>query len=153
MSDSAKSAADVDAGAAGLPALVARLGEDVLSLVDTKLSLLKIEIEEDLRGYGRSLFAIGVAGVVGAVGFALLNVAVAFVVVDLLREMELRPALQHGLAFGVTGVVYLLVGATLVLRARDRLVRRDPTPSRTVAELKKDKEWLKRESDKESVKE
>jgi uncharacterized membrane protein YqjE len=146
MTEPVEGASSGEAGTASLPALVARLGEDVLSLIDSKLSLLRIEVEEDVRAYGRGLFAIGVAGVVAAVGFALVNVALAFVVAGLLRDTGLSPPLQHGLAFGATGFVYLLIGITIALRARSRLAAHDPKPGRSLAELARDREWLQKGS-------
>ena len=53
------------------PVLVGRLGDDVMQLFDTKLSLLKVEIKEEANAYARGGIAISLGGIVAAVGFAL----------------------------------------------------------------------------------
>ncbi len=42
-----------------LPSLFARLGDDVMQLFDTKLSLLKVEIKEEANEYARDGIMIG----------------------------------------------------------------------------------------------
>ncbi|MGH8612080.1 MAG: hypothetical protein ACREYF_08570 [Gammaproteobacteria bacterium] len=51
MSDTEKSAtgAKPDAGGESLPSLIGRLGQDIITLLDTKLGLLKLEIKEDVN--------------------------------------------------------------------------------------------------------
>ena len=56
-----------------LPSLFGRLGDDVMQLFDTKLSLLKVEIKEEANEYARDGIMIGVGGVIAAIGFALFN--------------------------------------------------------------------------------
>ena len=61
-----------------LPTLISRLGDDVVQLFDTKVSLLKVELKEEANAYARGGIMIAVGGMVAAIGFALLNVALAF---------------------------------------------------------------------------
>jgi uncharacterized membrane protein YqjE len=131
--------------AANLPALVGRLGEDLVTLLDSKLRLLKIEVRDDLTSYLRGSIAVGAGGLVAAVGFALLNVALAFVVAGLLEESALGQPARYAIGFAITGAVYVVAGVVVVLMAKARLVRLDLTPERTVAELGKDREWVKGE--------
>jgi hypothetical protein len=49
------------------------------------------------------------------------------------------------LGFVVTGAFYVLVGAILVMLMKNRLAKQELVPRRTVAELRKDKQWLKNE--------
>jgi uncharacterized membrane protein YqjE len=127
-----------------LPALFGRLGDDVVKLLDTKLSLLKVEVKEDADAYIRGGVMIGIGGVIAAIGFALLNVAVAFGVSTLLPTDWSQPA-RYALGFVITGAVYLVVGGIIVVVMKNRLANRDPVPNRTVDELRKDKQWLKKE--------
>jgi hypothetical protein len=47
-----------------LPGLLGRVGEDLATLLDAKLGLLKIEIAEDIRAYARGGVAIGAGTVI-----------------------------------------------------------------------------------------
>lgn len=147
-SSTAAAPATVSAAQAGeieaLPALFGRLGDDVMKLVDTKLSLLKVEVKEDADAYIRGAVLIGIGGVIAAVGFALLNVAVAFAVSTLLPD-DWSPPAKYALGFVITGLVYLIIGGIIVVVMKNRLTNRNPVPSRTVEELRKDKQWLKKE--------
>src|SRR3982751_3979863 len=127
-----------------LPALFGRLGDDVVTLLDTKLSLLKVEVKEDADAYIRGGVMIGIGGVIAAIGFALLNVAVAFAVSTLLPLDWSQPA-RYALGFVITGAVYLIIGGIIVIVMKNRLAARNPVPNRTVDELRKDKQWLKKE--------
>lgn len=125
-----------------LPALFGRLGDDVMQLLDTKLSLLKVEVKEDADVYIRGGVMIGIGGVIAAIGFALLNVAVAFGVSTLFADTNLSQPARYALGFVITGVLYLIIGAIIVVVMKNRLAKRNPVPNRTVEELRKDKQWL-----------
>lgn len=128
-----------------LPSLFGRLGDDVTKLLDTKLSLLKVEIKEDVNAYIRGGVLIAGGGVVAAIGFALLNVAVAFFVSTLFANTGLSQPAKYALGFVITGALYLIVGGVLVVMMKNRLAAQGIVPERTVEELQKDKEWLKEE--------
>ena len=127
-----------------LPALFGRLGDDVVTLLDTKLSLLKVELKEDAAVYGRGGAMIGVGAVIAAVGFALLNVAVAFLVSMLMPDTWSEPA-RYALGFVITGALYLIIGGIVIVVMKNRLAQRNIVPNRSVEELRKDKQWLKKE--------
>ena len=129
----------------GLPSLVGRLGDDVMQLFDTKLSLLKVEIKEEVNAYARGGVAIATGGIIAAVGFALLNVAVAFGVSTLFAAANLSQSTKYALGFVITGLFYLMIGGLMVLVTKSRLAKQDLIPNRTVQELRKDKQWLKNE--------
>ncbi|HEY0080039.1 MAG TPA: phage holin family protein [Pyrinomonadaceae bacterium] len=127
----------------GLPALFGRLGDDVMRLLDTKLSLVKVELKEDAAVYARGGAFIGVGAILAAIGFALLNVAIAFFI-STLFTFDRQP-LNYALGFLITGLLYLIIGGIIVVVMKNRLAARDPVPHRSVDELKKDKQWLKNE--------
>jgi len=128
-----------------LPSLFTRLGDDIVQLFDTKLSLLKMEIKEEANAYARGSIVIGVGGIIAAVGFALLNVAVAFGVSALLPSTTLSQSARYAVGFVITGLFYVVLGAIVVVVMKNRLARYDLVPNRTVEELRKDKQWLKKE--------
>jgi hypothetical protein len=144
-SESKASIADRQAGGESLPGLLGRVGEDLATLLDAKFSLLKIEIEEDIRAYARGGVAIGVGSVIAAVGFALLNVGIGFLISALFENTQLSQPMKYALGFLITGAIYLLLGGGVIILNKKRLARRGIVPERSIAELQKDKQWLKKE--------
>jgi uncharacterized membrane protein YqjE len=128
-----------------LPSLVERLAGNVATLFDQKLALLKVELKEDVNAYVHGSIFILVGGVVAAVGFALVNMALAFAVSTLFAGMDLTQPAKYALAFLVTGLAYLIIGTFVVWIMKNRLARQGIVPRRTMRELERDKEWLKRE--------
>lgn len=128
-----------------LPSLFSRLGDDVMQLFDTKMSLLKVEIKEEASEYARGGIMIGVGGMIATIGFALLNVALAFGISTLLASADLSQPAKYAIGFLSAGVFYLAVGAIIVAVMKNRLAKQSLVPDRTIAELRKDKLWLKNE--------
>jgi uncharacterized membrane protein YqjE len=128
-----------------IPGLLSRLGDDVTELLDTKLSLLKVEVKEDVQAYVRGGVLIAIGGVIAAIGFALLNIAVAFGVSILFEQTQLSQPARYAVGFVITGGAYLLIGGIIVLAMKGRLAKRDMVPNRSIDELRKDKQWLKNE--------
>jgi uncharacterized membrane protein YqjE len=128
-----------------LPTLFSRLGDDVMQLFDTKLSLLKVELKEEANAFARAGAMIAVGGIIAAIGFALLNVALAFAIATFFADADLSQAAKYAIGFVTAGVLYLLVGAILISTMKKRLAKQNLVPDRTVEELRKDKQWLKNE--------
>src|SRR5215207_20653 len=128
-----------------LPGLFSRLGDDVMDLFNSQLALFKVEIKEEAGAYARGVTMIAVGAVIATIGFALLNVAIAFAVSTLFAQANFSQPASYALGFVVTGVFYLLVGGVMVLLMKNRLAKQELVPTRTVAELRKDKQWLKNE--------
>jgi uncharacterized membrane protein YqjE len=128
-----------------LPSLFSRLGDDVMQLFDTKMSLLKVELREEANAYARGGALIAVGGVIAAIGFTLLNVAFAFGISILLATLDISQPARYAIGFLAAGVLYLIVGAIIVTAMKSRLAKQHLVPDRTVEELRKDKQWLKNE--------
>jgi uncharacterized membrane protein YqjE len=128
-----------------LPTLFSRLGDDVMELFNSQLALFKVEIKEEANAYARGVTMIAIGAVIAVVGFALLNVAIAFAVSTLFAQANFSQPASFALGFVVTGAFYLIVGAILVMLMKSRLAKQELVPQRTVQELRKDKQWLKNE--------
>src|SRR5881275_230869 len=126
-----------------LPALLGRLGDDVMRLVDTKLSLVKVELKEDASFYARNGAFTAVGAMVALIGFALANVAVAFFIANAFGSDAAGAVAQkfgptsYGLGFLITGVVYIVVGLVIVLLMKSRLANHNPAPTTTIEEIRK----------------
>ncbi len=146
-----RATADVGGDIDSLPSLFGRLGDNVMQLVDTKLSLMKVELKEDASVYARNAVMIAVGAVIAIIGFALVNVAVACFVSLLFATENPTAVVQrfgpksYGLGFLIAGVVYLVGGGVIALMGKSRLAKFDPSPKRSIEELGKDKQWLKNE--------
>ena len=127
------------------PNLLSRLGDDVMQLVNSQLALFKVEIKEEANTFARNAAMIGVGAVVATIGFALLNVAIAFGVSTFFARANFSQPASYALGFVVTGVFYLLVGGIVMLAMKNRLAKQELVPPMTVQELRKDKQWLKSE--------
>jgi uncharacterized membrane protein YqjE len=127
-----------------LPTMLSRLGDHVMELLDAKLGLLKIELKEEGSVYARLAALIAVGGVIAAIGFLLVNVAIAFFISRLFVDSFTEPV-AYALGFVVTGVIYLVVGAILVVVMKNRLSAQSAAPQRSMDDLRKDKQWLKNE--------
>src|SRR5215208_1984045 len=128
-----------------LPGLFSRLGDDVMDLFNSQLALFKVEVKEEAGAYARGITMIAFGAVIATVGFALLNVAIAFAVSTLFAQANFSQPASYALGFVVTGGFYLLVGAIVVMLMKNRLAKHERVPPRTVDELRKDKQWLKNE--------
>ena len=134
-----------------LPTLFGRLGDDVMRLVDTKLSLIKVELKEDASFYARNGAYTAVGAMVALIGFALVNVAVAFFIANLFGSNAAGAVAQkfgptsYGLGFLITGALYIVVGGIVVVVMKKRLADYNPAPTATLDEIRKDKQWLKNE--------
>ncbi|HEX8180416.1 MAG TPA: phage holin family protein [Pyrinomonadaceae bacterium] len=124
-----------------LPAMFGRLGDDVMAMLDAKLGLIKLELKEEASVYTRTVAMIAVGGVLAAVGFAFLNVAVAFFISKLFASFG--APISYALGFLITGALYLIVGGGIIMAMKSRLSAHSPAPARSLEELRKDKQWLK----------
>ena len=128
-----------------LPSLIERLAEDLGTLLDQKLTLLKIEVKEEANAYIRgALFLLG-GTIVAAVGFSLANIALAFAISALFASVNISQPARYALGFLVTGLAYVLIGAVVIVFTKNRLANIGLVPRRTVNELERDKEWLQEE--------
>lgn len=128
-----------------LPVLLTRLGDDVMQLFDTKVSLLKVEVREDVNAFLRAGSVFAIAAVVALIGFSLASVALALGISTQLANLPLTPVGRAGVGFVIVGVIYIMVGTIMALVMKARLSKQSLLPNRTVDEFRKDKEWLKKE--------
>ena len=129
----------------GLPALVGKITDDLTELFDAKLTLLKIELREDVEAYSRNEAMMVGGGFAALVGFAILNVAAAFMLSSLFESTGFSQPVRYGFGFGIAALIYLAAGAVLIVVNKSRLAAQGIMPTRTVNELKKDKERIEQE--------
>ena len=129
----------------GLPALFSKMANELTQLFDTKLALLKVELKEEIDTYIRGGIMLVIGAVVMAVGLALLNIAIAFLVSVLFENANFSQPVRYALGFIITAAIYLIGGLATIVVAKNRLAKQGLVPRRTVAELERDKKWIQRE--------
>jgi hypothetical protein len=88
------------------------------------------------------LILVGV--VTATVGFALLNVAIAFLISTLFNATQWSPAARYGLGFIIAALLYLVVGTIIIVVAKNRLAKQRVAP-KSAADLRRDRDFLKQE--------
>jgi uncharacterized membrane protein YqjE len=130
-----------------LPSLIERLAGEVSTLFDQKLMLLRVEVREEVDAYVRGSIFILAGGIVAAIGFALANIALAFLVSTLFATANISQPAKYALGFVITGIAYLVIGGALIAITKNRLAKQGIIPRRTMQELERDKEWLQEVTD------
>jgi uncharacterized membrane protein YqjE len=127
-----------------LPSLFTRLTDQLTQLLDAKLSLLRVELKEEVSTYLRGFGIIIAGSVIALIGFALMNVAIAFLISMLFESTHLSQPARYALGFILTAALYLIAGAVVIVKAKNRIAKQRLVPPRTAAELERDKEWLQK---------
>src|SRR5437773_11795297 len=106
-----------------LQSLFGRLADELTRLFDAKLDLLKIELKEEVSAYTTGGLMILAGAPIAVNGFALSNVAIAFLNSMLFDATHWSQTARYALRFGLMAVLYLAVGAGGVLVAQNRAAK------------------------------
>jgi hypothetical protein len=116
--------------------LVEELLRNTAKLLDQKLMLLRLEVEDSLGTLMRHLAVLLIGGALAGLGLVLSSIALALWIGN-----------QVGSTIGgyaLTGAGFLLAGAVLVtVRLRRGVGPQRPLAGRSIKELEKDTRWLK----------
>jgi len=138
--------ATAERAAETLPSRFARLGDQITQLFDAKLTLLRVELKEEINTYLRGVIMIIAGAVVAVIGFALLNVAIAFLISMVFESTHVSQPARYALGFIITAALYLVAGCVVVVKAKNRIAKQGIVPPRTAKELERDKEWLQKQT-------
>jgi uncharacterized membrane protein YqjE len=120
----------------GIFALIEELLGKTTRLLDQKLMLLRLEVEDSVGQLLRHLGILLVGGILAGLGLVLASIAVALWVGNRLGS-------TLG-GFAVTGAGFLIVGTVLAaVRLQRGVGPKRLVPERTVKELEKDTRWIK----------
>ena len=116
-------------------ALIEELLGKTTRLLDQKLTLLRLEVEDSVGQLMRHVAVVLVGGALVGLGLVLSSIALALWIGNYLGS-------TLG-GFAVTGAAFLLVGAILVtLRVQQGVGPKRLLPERTLKELEKDTRWI-----------
>ena len=120
-----------------LAAVISEAKEDLIAFLDTRLQMLRSEMQEKLSALKMSVPMIVMAALLGWAGFMLLSIALVAAIAS---------AIGWGWAFCIVGVVYFLTAGTMGFIAYRELSQVGMAPKRTINVLKQDKAWLTAEA-------
>ena len=138
--------ATAERAAETLPSLFSRLSDQITELFDAKLTLLRVELKEEINTYLRGITMIIAGALAALIGFALLNVAIAFLISMIFASMHMSQPARYALGFIITAALYLVAGAIVIVKAKNRMAKQGIVPPRTARELERDKEWLHKQT-------
>ena len=116
----------------GLLSAVRRLADTAAGVVQTRLELLSVELEEERARIGQLLVLVAAAGFFLALGVTILS----FFVILLAGESH------RLLVTGLLAAAFIGVGVVFVLKARAAARERSRLFSASLAELRKDRDEL-----------
>ncbi len=117
-------------------ALVEELLRNTAKLLDQKLMLLRLEVEDSLGTLMRHVAVLLIGGALAGLGLVLSSIALA---------LWIGSQVGSTIAgYALTGAGFLLAGAVLVaVRVSRGIGPQRPLAGRTMKELEKDTQWLK----------
>lgn len=116
--------------------LFSQLSQETSMLVRQEVQLAKVELTEKLMKAGRDVALIAGGGLLAYAGLLALIAALILV---------LATWMAPWLAALLVGLVFVGIAAILIVTGLNDLKEINPTPQRTVATIKEDKEWLTRQ--------
>jgi uncharacterized membrane protein YqjE len=116
--------------------LIEELLAKTTRLLDQKLTLLRLEVEESVGTLLRHLAVLIAGAVVAGLGLVLASFALALWIGDRLGSAAA--------GFAITGGSFLLIGAVVIaIRLQRGVGPKRLVPERTVKELEKDTRWIR----------
>ncbi len=116
--------------------LVASATADLSTLMRKEVELAKVELKAEAKAAGKGAGALGAAGLLGALGFLFLSIALAF------GFNKIYGSHHEGLGFLTVAVLYLLLAGVAALVGRKSLKKVGP-PTRTIETVKDDVAFAK----------
>ena len=127
-----------DVSQRGVGELIRDVSQDLTKLFNQEVALAKLELKEEAKKAGKTAASFGGAGFAAYLALLFATLTLMFALASLFDSLA-----WAGLA--VT-VLWGLVAAVLLLRARSQAKTLNPTPEMTVQTLKEDAQWAKTRS-------
>lgn len=121
----------------GVGPLLSGIADDLEKLVSQHLELLKTEFKQDVREAKEGLVYVGVSAGMGLLG-------AVFLLLSLAQLLHLA-GLPMWASYGLLGLSLTITAVFLFYRGREHLAEASPVPDETIAELKEDTRWIKKQ--------
>ncbi|MBX3331499.1 MAG: phage holin family protein [Nitrospira sp.] len=123
-------------GNGGILGLLTGLIGDARTLVRQELRLLRDEVFSEIAKFRQGVVAIGV-------GIGFLAMGGLFALIMLVHLLNQYANLPLWACYGLIGVILLLIGAALLINAKNSLETFNLMPRRTLRTMKEDAQWIK----------
>jgi hypothetical protein len=120
---------------ASLGDLIGRLTDDLGTLFQDHIELVKEETKVELKEAGTAVGLMGGAGLAGWMTALMLSLAAAWGLAEVFDNIWL--------GFLVVGLIWGVVAVSLWLSGRNEIKKVDLKPRKTIQELEEDRKWLK----------
>jgi len=110
--------------------------------MDQKIELLKFELRSEIKGYSRDSLMIVAGGALALIGLLFINASIGLF---LALIFPFSVVANIALGFLILSAAYVIVGGALFFMGKRHFGNRHIMPEKTMKELKRDKEWLRKE--------
>lgn len=114
--------------------LFSRLAQETTTLVRQEVQLAQAELKQSARQAGRGIASLLVGGAIAYAGFLAILAAIILGLIE--------TGMSWWLSALIVGVVVIIIGAALIMRARAGLQPENLAPTETIESLKEDREWV-----------
>ena len=136
--DTTTDTTDRGAESQGMGGMLSSLLNDVTKLVSNEIALGKAEVRQNISRAGSAIASMVVAGAVLQAGFLVLLAAAVFGL-----NQVLPPDMTPWLSALIVGAVVVIIGASMLKKARNTLSKQAMAPDRTIESLQRDQDMVR----------
>ncbi|HYG99090.1 MAG TPA: phage holin family protein [Terriglobales bacterium] len=125
-----------------LAGVVNELKDEAKEFIQTRIAMLKSEMQDKVSSWKTAAMLIAVAALLGLTAWFLLTASL----VSILAAVFYPSRYAYFLGFIIVGVVYLLIAAIVGSAAARQIKKRGVMPERTIRVLKQDQVWIQSEA-------
>lgn len=125
-----------------LAGVVNELKDEFKEFVQTRIAMLKSEMQDKVASWKTAGIMIAIAALLGLTAWLLITGAL----VSAIAAAFYPSRFAYFFAFIIVGVVYLLIAGVIGAFAASEIKKRGVMPQRTIRVLKQDQVWLQNEA-------
>lgn len=126
-----------------IPEIISRLGQDVMTFLEARIRLLKLEIAEDLGVLAKRALRTALGTAVAGAGVLLVGVSFGFAVSELMPD-RLDQAVRYALGFAIVGAAAVLTGAVVAWTGYRAMRTTSIWPEQSVKENRLDQQLARK---------
>lgn len=120
--------------------LFGRLGSDISNLISLRADLLKAELRDGAKTLAIDSALLIAGAFLGIFAFSAITLAIIGFIAN---ALPLEGFMAFAVSAIIVGVAYAIIAGILVFAGIRHLQKRGVAPQRSIAEVKRDKEWVR----------